>query len=137
MENRSGKDYEKVICRAFELWKENPTGEGHLGALGVVLSFASKNGIDLIMAVPKSALDKPPFMKPMMDDTDDLASGEDEQNRFFDIPSQMNQAAVEPRKRFRLLAEPFNDIPSVLLITPTQGVVGIFHSDEITSIEAK
>lgn len=109
-----------------------------LNTLGNVIEGASKNGIDLVLKMPKSVTQMGPQQRPMnLSDAMEYSSGSDGENVFIVIPAEANRDNYTKYKRFWLTTEDYDNVPALLLRIREHSILGIFHASEVASIEPK
>lgn len=138
MEIEKTAEIGKSLENALGEWKKDYANMEALNTLGTVIKDASKNGIDLVLKMPKSVTQMGQQQRPMdLADAMEYSSDADGENVFIVIPAEANMDKYTKYKRFWLSVENYDDVPSLLFRIREHAILGVFHASEVTSIEPK
>ena len=132
-------EFRKNLVNSFEVWKKGKATSADIDKLDKAIKFAWENGIDLVLKVPRSLIDKTCGARSMSkDDAMDFSRNLGGSLFIFDIPSENNRRS-EWRNQLRLKAvAKYRDLgPCVLLQDRFIGTFGTFLPGEIASIEPR
>jgi hypothetical protein len=132
-------EFGQNLTKAFEVWKEGRATKADVESLGEAINFAMANGIDLVLKVPKSVLDKTADTRPILrQDAIFFSTGTDGDLLVFDIPSEINKYSIGSRALELKAIANYRDFgPCVLLKSRSVGTFGSFLPGEVASIEPK
>ena len=132
-------EFRENLTKAFEVWKEGKATAADVANLNSAINFAMRNGIDLVLKIPKSVVDKTADTRPMLkQDALFFSSGNDVENLLFDIPAEINSHNIGSRAlELKVIPEYRDWGPCVLLKSRSIGTFGTFLPSEIASIEPK
>ncbi len=124
------------FSEAFTAWKEgDPSATDRLNK---AINSAFKEGTDLVLKIPESALDDTAETRPMLkQDVAEYSAGIEDGNVLFIIPSESGQEKIERNKRLKIAAKDYRSHPSLILSNSVIGLFGVFYPREVTSLEPR
>lgn len=128
------------LTGSFEKWNKGDESLGQVDVLNSAIDFAAKNGIELVLTIPKSLAYSKAVTKPMrLEDVIEHSSATDEHSIMFEIPSEAGMNRIGHSKKLTLKAvENYRDLGAVLLLKhKTKGVIGTFMPGGISSLQPK
>ncbi len=134
------KEFGLDLTRSFEAWNRGRDMVANTAKLQTAIEFASKNGIELTLTIPKALLDSKSVVKPIdRGDAIEHSTGTSEHTVLFDIPSETGMNKIGASKKLILKAvDSYRDLGTVLLLEhKTKGVIGVFIPGEISSLGVK
>ncbi|MCX6704600.1 MAG: hypothetical protein NTZ07_04130 [Candidatus Woesebacteria bacterium] len=128
------------LSGAFGDWKSGQKGPEVVDALNEAIQFARNNGIDLVLKVPKSVLDKPAIIVPILKhDVISYSSGVEKSHFIFEIPSELSKSKIGYSKKLSLIAAESLGASATVLILKHQdrGFFGMFKPDQVEALQPK
>ncbi len=135
------KEIGQDLNKAFDAWNKGQATDSDVANLDKAIRFASSNGIDLVLEMPKHLLDaRDGTTKPMYrEDAIAHSSGTNEKSIIFEIPAESTKITIAKSKMLTLeVVKEYRDLgPTILLKHKDKSLIGTFIPGEISSLGVK
>ena len=132
---RETESFKSSLLDAFELWKAGKSSILTANKLDNDLITASRNGVELILKVPKDVLEKDGPM--IRQDAMSYVSEINDDIAIFNVRSDKNGESSNSKERLRLGIVEYRDEQYLILSSLPGGIIAMLKGNEVTSLDVK